>query len=178
MWADIANAGYRLVRKGGSLVATKARVDGEWRYWNPRPPDHADAGDCTTRAISFCTGMEYGDVRRAQDEMSVVMTNTASNWNVDKVWTRILTESGWSILMLGKNARRGTLAKMVGGCTCVTHSNGHVAAVFDGGVYDSWPSASEVVDWIVVPSAEKKRVMKNLAKYIPIALNRARAARA
>ena len=127
-------------------------------------PDGVDLkNDCTTRCISFCTGIKYEDIKAEQLEYARKYGEYWATWRHLVVWEKCLLARGFVALFLDKrHVSRATFLKMsktlpVHEGKIATVSSGHVAAIDMASrkVLDTWNSSGGRILKIYVPEKFK-----------------------
>ena len=116
--------------------------------------------DCTTRCISFCTGVDYETIRAEQFKHAHDSGKTWMTWRHTAAWEKCLLSRGFTRLNLDKrHVSRSTFLKMakslpVHDGKIATVSSGHVAAIdmVSRKVLDTWNSTGGRILYIYVPS--------------------------
>ena len=121
-----------------------------FKLYNPNPVrPEGGAGDCTVRAISMALGIGWEDAYSLLCTNGFLMGEMPSS---DLVWGSVLRQHGFTKELLPntcpdcytvkdfcKDHPKGTYA---------IKSNGHVAVVQDGNLFDSWDSSMNVPIYI------------------------------
>lgn len=126
-----------------------------------KPNDLNVKGDCTTRAISFCTGVDYSAIREEQLRNA---KGTYLTWRHDAVWSKSLLSRGFAKIVLDKrHISRATFLKLAKSLPVFTGkiatvSSGHIAAIdmVSRKVLDTWNSSGGRIKNIYVPVAQKE----------------------
>ena len=126
-----------------------------------KPNDLHVKGDCTTRAISFCTGVDYTVIREEQLSNA---KGTYWTWRHDSVWSKSLLSRGFVKIVLDhKHIARSTFIKLaktlpVFTGKIATVSSGHIAAIDMASrkVLDTWNSSGGRILYIYVPASQKE----------------------
>lgn len=111
-----------------------------WRYQNPNPHGR-NVGDCTVRAISIATGDDWDTTYWGLCHQGSVLKNMPSG---DEVWGKYLQGLGWVRRFLRHDCPVCYTVKdfcrefPVG--VYVLGIDGHVVAVVDGVVHDTFDS--------------------------------------
>ncbi|MFN7627911.1 MAG: DUF2786 domain-containing protein [Pirellula sp.] len=117
-------------------------------YWNDGGRSSCGfvglAGDCVTRAISIATGLVYRDV---YNELSKMAGMSPRAGMVDSVTCQYLARCGWE-----RQATTGVLVEdflvppgtSIIECKKRRRGNGHVFAVLDGVLHDTWDPREEM----------------------------------
>ena len=128
-----------------------------WQFYNPNPVRTDGVGDCAVRAVAKALDMTW---ERAYVELCMNGFLMGDLPNSDLVWGSVLRLHGFS---------RDVIPNTCPDCYtvndfCRDHpqgayvlkSNGHVAAVRDGILYDSWDSGMNVPQYYWYLPDEKK----------------------
>lgn len=116
-----------------------------WEYYEPNPV-RSGAIDCTTRALSKALGVSWERAYVMQCLNGFLMGNIPA---ADEVWGSILRQNGFKRQIVPDACPDCYTAEQF--CEdnpegiYVVKSDGHVAAVEDGILYDSWDSSNKVV---------------------------------
>ena len=127
-----------------------------------KPDDLNVKGDCTTRAISFCTGVDYMAIRAEQ--MKNAHETYGLTWKHDAVWSKSLLSRGFTKIVLDRrHISRSTFLKLAKSLPVFTGkiatvSSGHIAAIDMASrkVLDTWNSSGGRILNIYVPTAQKE----------------------
>lgn len=98
-------------------------------------------GDCTVRAISVALGVGWYAAYDMLCEKGRQMCNMPS---ADEVWGALLLQHGFKRYALPQPMTAGQFAKYHPEGVYVLAFGGHVAAVRDGEVWDSWDSTNDI----------------------------------
>lgn len=92
-------------------------------------------GDCTTRCISYCLGIDYLQVR---NEQHLWADSARDTWNGYDFWDTMLRKRGWRRVYLPKPITRWRVAVAVKSVAnpIATSSRAHVCPVHKGKVID------------------------------------------
>lgn len=126
-------------------------------YENNRPQNLKIKNDCTTRCISYCTGIDYMQIR---NEQLVNAVKHAATWRTNYVWAISLEKRGFKAIHLNKRMSRKTFIKTFGNVITngiiATHSSGHIAAIdmSKKKVIDTWDSTGGRIDFIYVHASQ------------------------
>jgi hypothetical protein len=117
-----------------------------WIEYQPNPVRTDGVGDCSVRAVSKALGITWEQAYARLTLNGFLMGDIPSS---DIVWGSVLRQNGF---------RRSTVPNTCPDCytvsdfcrdhpdgTFVIKSEGHVATVVDGDLYDSWPSENQAV---------------------------------
>ena len=127
-----------------------------------KPDDLNVKGDCTTRAISFCTGVDYMAIRAEQ--MKNAHETYGLTWKHDAVWSKSLLSRGFTKIVLDRrHISRATFLKLAKSLPVFTGkiatvSSGHIAAIDMASrkVLDTWNSSGGRIKNIYVPVSQKE----------------------
>ena len=181
-WKSIASNGYRILRYkeldpklGYKVPKFKIREDKSEDIVeiidNRGKGNHH--GDCTTRAISFCTGVDYETIQKEQ--FSNVAKAKASyrgarlTWRCRKVWRKSLLERGFCELQLPRRVSAKVFIRLfkdsgINEGVIAAKSARHLAAIDmkSKKILDMWNSAGCRIMSIFVPTAQKSVWMTKL----------------
>lgn len=166
--ASISSAGFKVVKHSHcSLPPTfTVKVNGAQKFveYTDNTDGNKHPGDCTTRCISFCTGVPYADIRseqlKFQARKRLIPGCGWMSWRTEAVWSQCLTNRGWKKIKLAKPITRKRFGRVFANIPGIrsgriaTHSSGHLAA-FDMEkmkTLDVWNSSNGRVKDIYVPS--------------------------
>ena len=113
-------------------------------YYNPNPLK-LSVGDCTIRAISKVTGMDW---KRTYLELLVQGYSMYDMPSANRVWGELLKRFGFTQKLLSDTCPDCYTVKDF--CNdfpigiFVLGTGAHVIAVIDGNYYDSWDSGNEI----------------------------------
>lgn len=148
------------------VVQRTRHFSAEWIKFSP-PADHHN--QCTTRCLYFlfCEKVPYNSIRDEQNRIANALFNRGIcyGWNFEVVWGEILKQHDFMKICLNKTIRRDILAYNLQDCgRILTHSSRHVAAIFNGKVYDSWNSMHGRCDSIYVQNEYALKVQEILRR--------------
>lgn len=135
---------------------------------NNTPKTLKISGDCTTRCISFCTGIDYMEIRREQ------LYNASYydlSWRTQNVWERSLISRGFKSIRMPKPITRKTFIKTFGNNIkhgfIATVSSGHVAAIdmSKQKVLDTWDSTNGRITLIYVHTSQYYDILNLITKH-------------
>ena len=117
-----------------------------WEYYNPNPVRMTGVGDCAVRAISKALGISWEEAYAKLALNGFLMGDVISS---DVVWGSVLRQEGFKREVVPNTCPDCYTAEDF----CRDHplgvfvlkSDGHVACVRDGILYDSWDSSKNVV---------------------------------
>lgn len=118
--------------------------------------------DCTTRCISFCTGVDYMTIRAEQLSNARNASECWATWRHNIVWKKSLLSRGFVEIMLDKrHVSRSTFIRLSktlrinSGCIATVSSH-HVAAIDMASrkILDSWNSSGGRIIKIYVPESQ------------------------
>lgn len=174
---SISRAGFKLVKHRVScslppMFSVKVNDAKKFVEFADNSDGNRHPGDCTTRCISFCTGVPYAEIRKERLKFQAQKRLTPGcswmSWRTEAVWSQCLTNRGWKKVVLAKPITRKrfgrVFANVPGICAgrIATHSSGHLAA-FDMETMktlDVWNSSNGRVTDIYVPG-DKLEAWKN-----------------
>lgn len=164
---------YRSVLDAGFLIR-RYREDGRPMF-KPRVNKHINdvsicsnrpdfvniKNDCTTRCISFCTGIDYTIIRNEQ-LTNARATHGMWSWKHDIVWEKSLLTRGYSKLIFKhRRMSRATFLKFsktlpINDGIIATTSSGHVAAIdmAQRKILDTWNSSGGRIRKLYVPTSQ------------------------
>lgn len=117
-----------------------------WIFYNPNPvqPD-GDSGDCTVRAIARALNISWEDAYLKLSSNGLLM---GKMMNYDIVWGSVLRQNGFireivpntcpDCYTVGEFCNDNPIGIFV------IKSEGHVATVIDGVLFDSWNSLNKI----------------------------------
>ena len=118
-------------------------------------------GDCTTRCISFCTGVDYLTIQKEQFANLAKAKSGWScglTWRSPTIWTKSLLTRGFCELILPRKVTRKVFLRMFNDSgidygTIATKSSRHVAAIDmkTKKILDTWDSSGGRIISIFVP---------------------------
>ena len=161
------DAGYKLRRwrqDGKPMFAPKVERHAEAVLIESNRPDGVNVkNDCTTRCLSFCTGVDYSTIKAEQLKNAREHGRGFYTWRHDRIWERSLMSRGFVKLVLDRrHVSRATFLKLaeslpVHDGKIATVSSSHVAAVDMSArkILDTWNSSGGRVKSIYVPEAQK-----------------------
>ena len=121
-------------------------------------------GDCTTRCISFCTGVNYLTIQKEQFANAVKMSTDwrKFTWRNSKVWSQSLLSRGFCEIILPRHVSRKVFLRMfkdseINDGIIATKSANHVAAIDmkTKKILDTWDSSGGRIISIFVPISQK-----------------------
>lgn len=133
-------------------------------YENNRPQNLKIKNDCTTRCISYCTGIDYMQIR---NEQLINAVKHAATWRTNYVWAISLEQRGFKQFTLPKKISRATFLKKFSNKITTgvfaTHSSGHIAAIdmVKKRVIDIWNSTGGRIDYMYIHESQYETV-KNI----------------
>ena len=129
-------------------------------------------GDCTTRCISFCTGVDYETIQKEQ------FANLAKakesyygrlSWRSQRVWEKSLTTRGFTEVVLPRHVTAKVFLRKFKDCgidegIIAARSSHHIAAIDmkSKKILDLWNSAGCRLISIFVPVWQKKEWMRKI----------------
>lgn len=163
----VHEAGFKLKKwrdNGMPMFAPRVNRHLDDMQFEDNRPDGVDLkNDCTTRCISFCTGIKYEDIKAEQLEYARKSGESWATWRHLVIWEKCLLARGFVALFLDKRRiSRATFLKMsktlpVHEGKIATVSSGHVAAIDMASrkVLDTWNSSGGRILKIYVPEKFK-----------------------
>ena len=115
-----------------------------WIYANPNPSARK-VGDCSVRAVSIALGISWEDAYEQIANAGFQMNDMPSS---DSVWGSVLRRHGFYRAAIPNRCPDCYTAADF--CADNQHGvfvlcfSGHVAAVIDGNIYDTWDSSQEI----------------------------------
>ena len=173
-WQSISSSGYKILRRkvldsslGYRVPQYRVREDGTCSMVsiidNRGEGNHH--GDCTTRCISFCTGVDYTTI---QKEQFAVLAEEKKNywgklsWRSPRVWRKSLESRGFYELHLPRRVSAKVFLRKfkdsgIDDGMIAAVSAHHIAAIDmkTKKILDTWNSAGCRLTSIFVPSAQK-----------------------
>ena len=164
--------GFRIIRGkkldqslGYKVPSFKIREDSSEDYvciTDNRAPEGYHKGDCTTRAISFCTGVDYMTIQREQFAKAKAYGAYGVTWRTPKIWSQSLTSRGYCALHLPRRVSGKVFLKKlkdygIDDGMIAAESAHHVAAIDmkTKKILDVWNSAGCRIQTIFVPVSQK-----------------------
>lgn len=117
-----------------------------WIMYDPNPVRSDGVGDCSIRAVSKALDTTW------EKAFSLLATNAYLMGDVpssDVVWGSVLRQHGFTRHVMPNECpdcytvERFAAEHPTG--TYVVKSEGHVATIYNGNLYDSWPSENKIV---------------------------------
>ena len=172
IWRTITMQGFKIIRGkkldsslGYHVPSFKIREDHSEECVcinDNRAPDGYHKGDCTTRAISFCTGVDYMTIQREQFARAKAYNAYGVTWRTPKIWSQSLTTRGYCELELprhvtGKVFLRKLKDYGIDDGIIAAKSAHHIAAIDmkTKKILDTWNSAGCRIKTIFVPVSQK-----------------------
>lgn len=174
IWKDVMNAGFKIMKcraydnNGHRIPKFKIREDGSEKYVSivDNRGNGYNIGDCTTRCISFCTGVDYETIQKEQ------FANAKKHngcWRTASIWSMSLTSRGFCNIVLPKHVSRKVFLKRlenkgIDEGIIATRSSGHLAAIDmkTKKILDMFNSTGGRIKDIYVPVAMKDIWTKTL----------------
>ena len=127
-------------------------------------PDGKDISDCSTRSLCYCLKMDYSELRKIQEDISVSASGSKRNWNSFPIFEAYLLIRGWDKITFMKKIPRYRLADLLKwpSVRILTESSNHVCPIHNGKVVDSWDSTRGRVSSIVFPENFKAQISRRL----------------
>ena len=169
----VYDAGFKIRRwRNGEtpMFTPRAEKHVDIMCMSTNKPDSLDIKrDCTTRALSFCTGLDYCLIRDEQFKNAV---GTNLTWRHTAVWEKSLLSRGFTKIFLNRrHVSRATFIQLsktlpVSEGKIATVSSGHVAAIDMASrkVLDTWNSSGGRVKYIYVPMPQRETYLNWLRK--------------
>lgn len=117
--------------------------------------------DCTTRCISFCTGIDYSLIREEQLRNAKIL-GSIYTWRHDRVWEQSLLNRGFVKITLKRHVSRATFIRLSKSFSLnegiiATMSSDHVAAIDmkERKILDTWNSSGGRILKIYVPASQE-----------------------
>ncbi len=118
---------------------TKPKATQLYAYTNPHPEGIKSLSDCVYRALSIATGKDWLTI---YDELTVLGRELLAPPNDDKTYKAYLDKIGRRItvggVMTGKRPTGKHVARLDPSKIYVVRMAGHLAAVKDGKIRDTW----------------------------------------
>lgn len=180
-WQSISAGGYRIRRYKELDPSLGYRVP-RFRIQNNNGKDLVSIvdnrgegnhhGDCTTRCISFCTGVDYTTIQKEQFA-NVAKTKAAYferlTWRSPKVWSKSLTSRGFCELHLPRKVSAKVFIRLfkdsgIDDGIIAAMSSYHVAAIDmkQKKILDTWDSSGCRIKSIFVPETQKEMWTKKM----------------
>ena len=165
-YRSVIDAGFKIRRWrqcGKPMFTPRLDRHADMMCMATNKPDSLDVkGDCTTRAISFCTGVDYMVIRAEQ--MKNARETYGLTWKHDVVWSKSLLSRGFAKIVLDrKHIARSTFIKLaktlpIFAGKIATVSSDHIAAIDMASrkVLDTWNSSGGRIKNIYVPVSQKE----------------------
>lgn len=174
-WKSITSSGYRILRCKELDPRLGYRVP-QFKIREDKPEDVVEIidnrgkgnhhGDCTTRCISFCTGVDYSTIQKEQfkylAEEKAKYYYGHLTWRHKRVWEKCLLARGFCELVLprhisGKVFLRKFKDSGIDDGIIAALSSRHVAAIDmkTNKILDCWNSAGCRIKSIFVPTSQK-----------------------
>ena len=179
-WMAIQSNGFKIIRgkefdatRGYRVPTFRVREDKNQdiiSIVDNRDPNGYHKGDCTTRAISFCTGVDYMTIQKEQFANAKAYNGYGVTWRTPKIWSKSLTSRGFCEIEMPKNTsgkvflRKLAKTSKVSNSIIAAKSAHHIAAIDMSKmkILDMWNSAGCRIKSIFVPVAEKEAWTKKL----------------
>ena len=181
IWHSIVESGFKVIR-GKKYDPIRGYRVPEFKIRNDNTAGLVDIidnrgngnhhGDCTTRCISFCTGVDYETIQKEQ------FANLAKakesyygrlSWRSQRVWEKSLTTRGFTEVVLPKHVTAKVFLRKFKNCgidegIIAARSSRHIAAIDmkSKKILDLWNSAGCRLISIFVPVWQKKEWMRKL----------------
>lgn len=180
-WRSIVKSGFNIIRgkkydhiRGYRVPEFKIRNDNTAGLVNiiDNRGNGNHHGDCTTRCISFCTGVDYETIQKEQ------FANLAKakesyygrlSWRSQRVWEKSLTTRGFTEVVLPRHITAKVFLRKFKDCgidegIIAARSSHHIAAIDmkSKKILDLWNSAGCRLISIFVPVWQKKEWMRKI----------------
>ena len=167
-WKEIASNGFKILSSkkfdstlGYKVPFFKIRDDGSESLVSiidNRTANGYHIGDCTTRCISFCTGVPYDVIQKEQ----FANAHGPYTWRNTAIYSKSLLSRGFCKLTLPKHVSAKVFLRKFSNCgiddgIIAAESAHHVAAIDmkTKKILDTWNSAGCRIKSIFVPAAQK-----------------------
>lgn len=181
IWYSIVESGFKVIRGkqydpilGYRVPKYKIRNDGTTGLVkiidNRGEGNHH--GDCTTRCISFCTGVDYTTIQKEQFANLAKAKETYYghlSWRSQRVWEKSLTTRGFTEVVLPRHVTAKVFLRKFKDCgidegIIAARSSHHIAAIDmkSKKILDIWNSAGCRLISIFVPVWQKKEWMRKI----------------
>lgn len=169
-WMNIVSNGYKIIRlkeyvssSDSTRPVFKIRKDKSANFIeikdNRGEGNHH--GDCTTRAISFCTGIDYSTIQKEQFANAKAYNAYGVTWRTERIWSKSLTSRGFCKIVLPKHTSGKVFLKKLEKHNINTGiiaavSSRHIAAIDmkTRKILDVWNSAGCRIISIYVPKSQ------------------------
>lgn len=181
IWHSIVESGFKVIR-GKKYDPIRGYRVPEFKIRNDNTAGLVDIinnrgngnhhGDCTTRCISFCTGVDYETIQKEQ------FANLAKakesyygrlSWRSQRVWEKSLTTRGFTEVVLPRHVTAKVFLRKFKDCgidegIIAARSSRHIAAIDmkSKKILDLWNSAGCRLISIYVPVWQKKEWMRKI----------------
>lgn len=127
-------------------------------------PDGKDISDCSTRSLCYCLKMDYSELRKMQEGISLAASGTKANWNSFPVLETIILIRNWDKATLVKKIPRYKLAGLLKwpNVRILTESSQHACPIHNGKVVDTWDSTRGRVSSIIFQEKYRSQILKRL----------------
>ena len=173
-WNEITSNGFKILRRkeynlelGYKVPVYKIREDESEQYVsiiNNRSANGYHKGDCTTRCISFCTGVDYDTIQHEQFANARKHGGYGITWRTPVIWSQSLTSRGYVEIKLpchisGKRFLRNIKDCEINEGVIAALSANHLAAIDmkDKKILDTWNSAGCRIRSIYVPVIQQAK---------------------
>ena len=116
-----------------------------YQHWNPNPVANDHAGDCAVRALAKALDLTWEEAYARLTVNGFLMGDVISS---DLVWSSVLGEEGFTREIIPNTCPEcytvEDFCKDYPEGVYVVKSDGHVATIVDGILYDSWDSSTNV----------------------------------
>lgn len=173
-WNEITSNGFKILRRkeynlelGYKVPVYKIREDKSEQYVSiidNRSANGYHKGDCTTRCISFCTGVDYDTIQREQFANARNHGGYGITWRTPVIWSQSLTSRGYVKITLpyhisGKRFLRNIKDCEINEGIIAALSANHLAAIDmkNKKILDTWNSAGCRIRSIYVPVIQQAK---------------------
>ena len=178
-WQNIASNGYK-IRRYKEFDSNLGYKVPRFKVCEDHTKDIVDIvdnrgegnhhGDCTTRCISFCTGVDYTTIQKEQMANARAYNSYGVTWRTEKIWSKSLTSRGFYKIalpkkMTGKVFLRKMTSHSIDGMIAAKSAH-HIAAIDMNNrkILDTWNSAGCRIQTIYVPENKKYEWMNIINK--------------
>ena len=173
-WNEITSNGFKILRRreynwdlGYKVPTYRVREDHSEQcvsIVNNRSANGYHKGDCTTRCISFCTGIDYDTIQQEQFANAKKHGGYGITWRTPVIWSQSLTSRGYVEIKLpchisGKRFLRNIKDCEINEGVIAALSANHLAAIDmkDKKILDTWNSAGCRIRSIYVPVIQQAK---------------------
>ena len=180
IFMDVRANGFKILRRKVfdanrryNVFKYKIRDDGSDKLIDiidNRPVNGCYSGDCTTRCISFCTGIDYSIIQHEQ--FVEASKHHGKTWRTTSIWEKSLLSRGFCKIYLPRKVARKTFLKLFNNSKIddgiiATLSSGHVAAIDmkKKKILDLFNCAGQRIFAIYVPNSQKQ-IWENAIEHV------------